>query len=251
MSKNFELLTRLGEQQTLIQPESATVKAAPDLSAVPRAQTNNTELSASEEEIKLVQRVFLVPGQEAPKSVVICGIDERDGSSPMCARISEILASRLNGEVCLVDADFYSPSLHRRYSLENTLGMTDAVFEPGLAKGFAQRIGEGNLWVLSAGSRTAQGAGILSPERLRERLGELRQQFAYVLVSAPPINLYPDALVFGRLVDGIVLVLKANSTRRAAALKVKQNLEVSNVRLLGAVLTERTFPIPDVVYRNL
>lgn len=249
MSKNFELLTQLGEQKTLFHSQLAPEKTAPE--AEPCTQSGIPESLASEEEIKLVQRVFLVPGQEAPKSVVICGIDERNGTSPMCARISEILAARMAGGVCLVDADFYSPSLHRRYHLENNLGVTDAVFEPGLAKGFAQRIGEGNLWVLPAGSQTAQGAGILSPERLRERLGELRQQFAYVLISAPPVNLYPDALVFGRMADGVVLVLKANSTRRVAALRVKQNLESSNVRLLGAVLTERTFPIPEVLYRNL
>jgi protein-tyrosine kinase len=48
-----------------------------------------------------------------------------------------------------------------------------------------------------------------------------------------------------------VLVLEANSTRRVAARKAKQALEAANVRVLGTVLNNRTFPIPEKIYRLL
>jgi Mrp family chromosome partitioning ATPase len=49
----------------------------------------------------------------------------------------------------------------------------------------------------------------------------------------------------------MVLVLEANSTRRAGAQKVKEKLHSANARLLGAVLSERTFPIPETIYKKL
>jgi Mrp family chromosome partitioning ATPase len=53
------------------------------------------------------------------------------------------------------------------------------------------------------------------------------------------------------LADGVVLVLEANSTRRVTAKKAKQALEAANVRILGTVLNNRTFPIPEGLYRRL
>jgi Mrp family chromosome partitioning ATPase len=47
------------------------------------------------------------------------------------------------------------------------------------------------------------------------------------------------------------LVIEANSTRRETTRKAKESLEAANVRLLGAVLNKRTFPIPEVFYRKL
>jgi len=57
--------------------------------------------------------------------------------------------------------------------------------------------------------------------------------------------------VLGQGTDGVVLVLEANVTRRVAALSAKESLEAAGVRLLGTVLNNRTFPIPDKLYRNL
>ena len=62
---------------------------------------------------------------------------------------------------------------------------------------------------------------------------------------------YSDALAFGQLTDGFILVVEANATRREAALQVAENLRAANVRILGAVLNQRTFPIPEALYHRL
>jgi Mrp family chromosome partitioning ATPase len=53
------------------------------------------------------------------------------------------------------------------------------------------------------------------------------------------------------LADGIVLIIEANSTRREAARKVKENLKAANLPVLAAVLNKRTYPIPNFLYRRL
>jgi Mrp family chromosome partitioning ATPase len=86
---------------------------------------------------------------------------------------------------------------------------------------------------------------------MKERLAELRSTFDYVLIDAPPLNSYADAMVFGRLADGVVLVLEANATRREAALQVAESLRSAKISVLGAVLNKRTFPIPSALYKRL
>jgi protein-tyrosine kinase len=53
------------------------------------------------------------------------------------------------------------------------------------------------------------------------------------------------------LSDGVVLVLKANSSRREAARQALNEMQSANVRVLGAVLNQRTFPIPEKIYKRL
>jgi Mrp family chromosome partitioning ATPase len=53
------------------------------------------------------------------------------------------------------------------------------------------------------------------------------------------------------LADAAVLVVEANSTRKIAARKAKEFLERAGVQLIGTILNNRTFPIPEAVYRIL
>lgn len=92
---------------------------------------------------------------------------------------------------------------------------------------------------------------LVNSDRLRDRLGELREEFDYLLVSAPPLSAFADGMVLGRMLDGVVLVLEADTTRREAAVRVTEGLRNSRIPVLGAVLNNRTFPIPAAVYKRL
>ena len=91
----------------------------------------------------------------------------------------------------------------------------------------------------------------LSAGWVRTRLDELRLAFDYTIFQAPPAGQFSDPLLLGHLCDGLVLVLTASSTRRVAARKVKERLYSANARLLGTVLNDRKFPIPEKIYKSL
>lgn len=83
------------------------------------------------------------------------------------------------------------------------------------------------------------------------RMSELRAEFDYVLMDVAPLNVCNHGTVLGGLSDGVVLVLKANSSRRDSTYEITQQLQASNVHMLGAVLNQRTFPIPERIYNLL
>ena len=105
--------------------------------------------------------------------------------------------------------------------------------------------------MITCGSKTTDPHSLLASDGLRSRLAELRAEFDFVLVDGPPVNLYADTALLGKLADGVVLVVQANSTHREAARKAKESLASANVRLLGVVLNKRTFPIPEFLYRKI
>jgi Mrp family chromosome partitioning ATPase len=182
---------------------------------------------------------------------MFAAIEAKNGCSWLCANIAKLLAESVSGSVCLVEGNFRTPSLPKVLGVENHHGLMDALRQESTIRSFAKQIGPNNLWLVSAGSFARDSLNLLNGERMKERIGELRQEFDYLLIDAPPLNAYADGMVLGRLADGVVLVLEANTTRREAALRITESLRATNIPVLGAVLNNRTFPIPAAVYKRL
>jgi capsular exopolysaccharide synthesis family protein len=257
MSKNFELMQQTGRGPAVAanpvaqRPLSAsTTNGNGHRNGSATAALNLDEL-AQEETLKLVQRVFLLQAGEPPRIVIFAGIDHGNGCSRVCARVAQVLAANIPGKVCLVDANLRSPSLPEYFGMTNHYGLTDALLQDGPISSFAKQIGGGNLCLLSCGSLASDSANLLHSDRLKARLAEMRKEFDYVLIDTPPLSQYADAVSIGQLADGMVFVLEANSTRRESAIKVMENLRASQVRILGAVLNKREYPIPESVYHKL
>jgi MinD-like ATPase involved in chromosome partitioning or flagellar assembly len=146
----------------------------------------------------------------------------------------------------VVNANRPSPSLSGLFEVASATFNT----APGAsAREQCQKVAE-NLWLAPASALGADN-GSASVCDLRTRLEALRREFDYVLVDAPPAALHSHTALLGQAADGIVLVLEANATRRIAAKKTKEALEAGSVRLLGTVLNNRTFPVPEKLYRRL
>ena len=79
----------------------------------------------------------------------------------------------------------------------------------------------------------------------------MRAHTDYVLIDAAGLNVSNDAATLAAAADGIVLVLKANSSRRETVRKTVHELQAAKISVLGAVLNQRTFPIPESVYKRL
>jgi Mrp family chromosome partitioning ATPase len=90
--------------------------------------------------------------------------------------------------------------------------------------------------LLSCGSLTPDSPNLLNSDQIAARFVELRKEFDYLLIDAPSLTRYADATALGRLTDGLVIVLEANTTRKEAALKVIENLRAAQIHVLGAVL---------------
>jgi Mrp family chromosome partitioning ATPase len=150
-----------------------------------------------------------------------------------------------------VDANFRAPSLPETFETTNHYGLTDALRCERPVREFVKQLQPQNLWLLSCGSAASGSVGLLTTERMRILVNELRKEFEYVLVDAPALNAYADGLVLGPLSDGVVLVLEANVTRREAALRVAERMRDMRLKVLGAVLNKRTFPIPKSIYHRI
>jgi len=252
MSKNFELLQKLGKEDLLNStPSSGNGHAVlnPSGSATP---VNPQPVKPGLEEVSsFVQQVFLVSGGNVPRTVVFSSTEPGTGCTWVAAHTAEVLAGRIAGSVCVIDANLRDPGLHQEFGLENGLGLAESLQQPDPIRGLVRGTSLPNLFVITAGKASEDSQPLLASDRMRMRIHELRAEFDFVLIDAPAMSQGSDAIGLGSLSDGVVLVLKANASRKQTARQAVHSLQEGNAKVLGAVLNQRQFPIPESIYKRL
>lgn len=253
MSRNFELLQQAGGMLEMpVRPiETAEPVRMPLAETGPSTPALDLSGSVRDEIAKLVLNLFLLPGAQHRRQVIFAGAEPGSGCTWMCARVGEVLASQVQGSVCVVDCNLRSPGLHEQFAINNHFGLSDALLRSDPLHQFVRQLSRKNLWLLSCGSTTENWEEKVASGSLRLLITELRAQFDYVLMDVAPTSTCQDGIALGTSSDGIVLVLKANSTRRDIARRALRELKAANIPILGAVLNQRTFPIPDSIYSRL
>jgi len=253
MSRNYELIQRSGAQSDFASASDLT-RPLSNHDSNGNGNRNGSSLDlqkmAKDELLKFVRRVFFTPGKERVRIVVFAGVDLEDGSASLCAAAAKILARNAFEAICLVDAQSHSTVLPRLLGFNDRCGLAESLLREGPIRNFTQQLTPENLSVLPCGS-SGNSRGLFRSERLKMRVAELRNEFEYVLINAPPVLLDGTACLLGALADGLVLIVEANTTHREVARKAKELLRSANVRLLGAIFNNRTFPIPASVYSRL
>jgi Mrp family chromosome partitioning ATPase len=246
MSTNVAYL-RSSESDTLVEDQDLMSVRPSAAKAVSEFLDN--EESVNPELLELVQRIFLVRAEEAPRAVAFAAIDGNGDSGRICALVAHLLSKASRGTVCIVDANVRGPSVHTLLGA-CCQGPTEALASSAPIRSFTIPL-SARLSLVPAGAIRGESEDLLSLDRMQTRIKELRSQFDWVIVNAPPLNRYVDSLALGQLTDGLVLIIEAGSTRRESAQVAVSSVRSSNIPILGAVLNNRTFPIPDKLYALL
>lgn len=191
----------------------------------------------------LVRQVFFSDSTRPVRQVVFTAPEPSMDLARVCELVGYALADETPSSIAVVcgretereSNDFHEDNLNKNGSVLRRLGHRART----------------NLWFIPEG-RIVQYAEQNSPvQRLEARLWELRRDFQYSIIESSSAGGQRGSAALGQLADGIILVVTAHRTRWAVANRVKQILEASHTRILGAVLSERRFPIPEKIYRCL
>src|SRR6201995_373228 len=171
MSRHYELLQRLEEEQGRDSGISVSVALHPlPIREVEKGHAVDLPL-ASDESLRLVQQLFLLQAGDPPSVVVFAGVDHGSGCTGICASVAATLAKSTRKQVCLVEANFRSPSLAGLFGISRHRGLTDSLLHEGPVRSFAKAVDPNNLWLISSGSIAVDSPALLTSDRLRERLG--------------------------------------------------------------------------------
>jgi capsular exopolysaccharide synthesis family protein len=171
------------------------------------------------------------------------------GATTTATLMATTLASSKRSRVLLVDANLRTPSLDLVFGTTNACGLTDVLCEDKPADACIQATAQDNLFVLPTGALPAYPAGIFERAAVERFMERITSGFDFVIFDAAPVLQFPATCALAPYVDGVLLVLHADSTSIDDAKKARTELERVDARVIGAVLNRHEDYTPSFVRR--
>lgn len=95
-----------------------------------------------------------------------------------------------------------------------------------------------NLDILTGGTHAPNPSELLSSERMKELISQMRERYDRIIIDSPPLLAFSDPLVLGSLADGVILVVWGGKTSRELIQKSLQLLKGINTKILGVALNK-------------
>lgn len=172
------------------------------------------------------------------RSVTVTSPGSTEGKSTTCANLAIVLA-QAGKRVLLLDADLRKPKIHKLFSLQNAVGMTDILVKDVPFEEVLMTLPKlPNLQVIPSGFIPPNPVEILESQKMAQMLEELQERYDMVIIDTPPVGQLTDAAVVGKRTDGVILVLASGETNIEMAKHARTNLDYAGAKVLGVVLTK-------------
>jgi succinoglycan biosynthesis transport protein ExoP len=190
----------------------------------------------------LVSILFSGENGSRPRVLVVTSAGPAEGKSTVVSNLG-IAIAEVNQKTLLIDADLRKPRQHDIFNLKNDRGLSELLRSKDpvsslLEDGIIQETDMPDLYVLTSGTASSAATSLLYSNRMPELLQKLRTEFECILIDTPPMLQIPDARVLGRMVDRVVLVMRAGKTTRAAAIAARQRFSEDGTKMLGTILND-------------
>src|ERR1700719_1148282 len=168
------------------------------------------------------------------KKVLVTSALPKEGKSFTAANLAQVLVRQHGRRVLLIDADLRGPRLHMMLGTTSSPGLVDYLQGDCDEFSIMQRGPMENLFFIPSGQETSNPAELVSNGRLKTLLQRVESLFDWIIIDSPPAVPVSDASVLAKACDGVLMVVRSNSTPVDLARRARQ--EFPDEMLIGAVL---------------
>lgn len=247
-----ERLQRIEKINKVKEKEILVVKKMGDSKVDPRIVTYFNPKALITEQYKILRTNVLSLNKGSSKVIMVTSSIHSEGKTLTSINLAMAIAqSTQKPKVLLVDADL------RRGRLAKYLGLTQKIGLSSVLSGKADldealfKIDVENLTFLSSGPVPENPAELLDSARMKQLLSEFRTQFDHIIIDTSPIISVTDAGILGSQADGVIMVVQAGRTQRGIVKRATELLQQAHAKILGHVLTNIEYHLPEYIYRYL
>ena len=178
--------------------------------------------------------ILLSSASQPPKFIAVSSMLPEEGKTTIAANIAITLA-QVGQKVLLIDSDMRKPSIHKLFGLKNDKGLSHYLagapgydlFQDGPLE---------NLQILTAGSVPPNPSELLSSDKMPELLELAAKKFDSIVLDTAPITPVTDTRILSKMVDGVVIVVRAEKTTYDIIGKGVKSLFDIDAKILGMVI---------------
>jgi protein-tyrosine kinase len=173
------------------------------------------------------------------KVVMISSAVAAEGKTLTASNLALTFSESYHRSVLLIDGDLRRPSVHTVFGITDELGLSDGLSAPDERPLTLHQVTQ-RLTVLPGGKPISDPMAGLTSDRMRRLIEEARDAFDWVIIDTPPVGILSDANLLASMVDGAVLVVKAEATPHPLVQRAIDAL--GRNRILGVVLNRASAP---------
>lgn len=185
------------------------------------------------------------------RAFAVTSSNNDEGKTVTAINLSVVMAQDFGKPVLLIDCNMRKPGVDTLLGLRGAGGLSEVLSGSLQLKDALVNTEIANLTVLPAGQRSINPNELLASDKMKAILAEIRSQFEAVILDTPAVIPYADPRILGKLVDGVIIVVRAGKTRREVVTRAESILKSVGVNILGYVLTGIEYHIPEYIHRHL
>lgn len=170
------------------------------------------------------------------KSIIVSSAEPGEGKSFVCSNLA-ITAAKAGQRVAIMDADMRLPSIHSIFNLDNNQGLYEAL-QKEKPDYYLHSTSQNNVQILTSGNARDNSPELIHSPMLPAIINDLSQSVDLLLIDSPPLLTVADARILARMVDGVLLVIRAGKTERQEAQEVAAIINQIDAKLIGIVLND-------------
>jgi succinoglycan biosynthesis transport protein ExoP len=195
-------------------------------------------ISSYEEAIRTLRHSILLPDLDrSVKSLLITSAAPGEGKSTAIIHLA-IAHAEQGKKTLIIDADLRRPSIHKKLNLNGSLGLSNVLLGEFRWK---ETIVQNEQWpdldVVPAGTASRRASDLVG-SMMMDILDEASKEYDLILVDAPPLLGFAEAMQVAKSVDGVVVMARAGQTSRRAVATVLATLKRLRANVIGLVLNE-------------
>jgi len=206
--------------------------------------------SLAAEQFRKLRTVLLKRrGSEFSRTIMVTSATSGEGKSFVAANLAIGIAHDFHSHALLVDCDLRDPSLAHWFGLENGCGLSDYLKGDANISEFIKKTKVERLTLLPGGKVEDNPTELIGSKKMEALVHELKSRYRdrYVVFDSTPLLATSESEVLAKLVDDIVVVVRAGCTARETVKQAITSLEKN--KILGFVLNDVQFRSPGLSSR--
>lgn len=200
-----------------------------------RLITKTNPNSPISEQFKIIRAGIEFAGiDHTYQTILVTSSEAMSGKSTVSANLAIVYAQK-GKKTLLIDADMRKPTIHNTFMKSNKMGLSIALTEELEITKICQKTDVKNLYVLTSGIIPPNPNELLSSNRMRLLLRQLKKNFDIIIIDTPPITFVSDALVLAPQADGVLLVVRNKVTSKEKIRQTIKQIGITRVPIIGAV----------------
>lgn len=209
----------------------------PQVKSADKMFTIEDQQSVASEALRLIRtNLEFIPTENKSKVIVVTSTVPGEGKTTIATNLAAVFGMS-DKKTIVLSLDMRRPMLHRVFGLTNKIGMSTVLSKNNTLK---EVIWEHkkikNLDIITSGPIPPNPSELMQSGKIDKIIEELRKEYDYIIIDAPPMGMVTDALLLMKLADISLIVFRSEYSEKEYLKSLEDMVQSYQIKNVGIVL---------------